>query len=71
MDVIKTYSGKMGCMCGCRGKWNSTASAAEQRGAAIIAKKVMSNPERQLDKDQKCWYVEDRAANKLQAVYFS
>jgi hypothetical protein len=41
--VIKTYSGKSGkCMCGCAGNYNYVAE--KPRGAAIIAKKVLSNP---------------------------
>jgi hypothetical protein len=81
MQVIKTYSGKVGCMCGCKGKWNYTAYGAENhqpgysvdardRAAKIITTKVMNNPNRMLDEENKCYYVEDRVNNKMQAVYF-
>lgn len=41
--VIKTYSGKSGkCMCGCSGNYNYADE--KPRGAAIITKKVLSNP---------------------------
>ncbi len=79
MQVIKTYSGKIGCMCGCRGKWNYTVYGAEhhapgykvtpnQRGAAIITKKVLNHPNRVLENGN-IWVVEDRENNRIQAVY--
>lgn len=79
--IVKTYSGKMGCMCGCRGKWNYTefgasetswdvSDAVNERGAKIIANRVLNNPNRQVDEDAECVYVEDMANNRMQAVYF-
>ena len=79
--IVKTYSGRIGCMCGCLGKYSYTADGAanhgpgydvsdsvSERSVKIIAKKVLSNPSVQ-------WmdgiaFVEDRAANKMQAIYF-
>lgn len=79
--IVKTYSGRIGCMCGCLGKYSYTADGAanygpgydvsnsvSERSVKIIAKKVLSNPNVQ-------WmdgiaFVEDRAANKMQAIYF-
>jgi hypothetical protein len=79
--IVKTYSGKIGCMCGCLGKYSYTQDGAEKHGPGydvsdsvnersvkIIAKKVLSNPNVQwLDGIA---FVEDRAANKMQAIYF-
>jgi hypothetical protein len=55
--ITKVYSGKIGCMCGCRGKYSYTAHGAvednpgydvtesiNERSVKIIAKKVLSNP---------------------------
>lgn len=79
--IVKTYSGKIGCMCGCRGKYNYTADGAKnfgpgynvdssinERGVRIIAKKVLSNPNAQWEDNMV--YVEDKAAGKIQVVYF-
>lgn len=56
--IVKVYSGKMGCMCGCLGKYSYTAMGAElredgydvydqvsERSVKIIAKKVLTDPE--------------------------
>ena len=79
--IVKTYSGKIGCMCGCRGKYNYTADGAKnfgpgynvedminERGVRIIAKKVLSNPNVQFEDNYA--FVEDKANNKIQVVYF-
>lgn len=79
--IVKTYSGKIGCMCGCLGKYNYTEDGAKnfgpgydvsdsvsERGVRIIAKKVLSNPNAQWEDNMV--YVEDRAANRIQVVYF-
>lgn len=77
--IIKTYSGRIGCMCGCKGKYNYTAEGAEkfgpgyevnvnERGVRIIAKRVLANPNVQWEDN--CAYVEDRATNRIQVVFF-
>ena len=77
--IVKTYSGKIGCMCGCLGKYNYTAEGAEkhgpgypvtvsERGVRIIAKKVLANPNVQYEDNMA--YVEDRKANRIQVIYF-
>ena len=79
--IVKTYSGKIGCMCGCLGKYNYTEDGAKnygpgydvsnsvsERGVRIIAKKVLSNPNVQYEDNYA--FVEDRVANKIQVVYF-
>lgn len=82
--ILKVYNGKVGCMCGCLGKYKVPAcnreAADKDRGYAypdedisdrsvkIIAKKVLSNPN---VKFEDSWaYVEDRAADKNQVIYF-
>lgn len=32
MKVYKVYSGKTGCMCGCRGRYSYTAQGAQELG---------------------------------------
>ena len=79
--IVKTYSGKRGCMCGCLGKYSYTADGAtnhgpgydvtdavNERSVRIIAKKVLSNPNVKFENDYA--FVEDRARNKMQMVVF-
>ena len=66
-SVYKVYSGKIGCMCGCRGKYSYTAKGAvehnpgyepnvNERSVKIIAGKVLSNPNKVVEDD--CVFVE-------------
>lgn len=61
-NVQKVYSGKLGCMCGCRGKYSYTAHGAvegnpgydvsdsiNERRVKILFNKVMNNPNREVD----------------------
>ena len=78
-NIVKTYSGRLGCTCGCRGKYNYTADGAKnygpgypvnvsERGVQIIAKKVLWHP---LVKWQdNIAFVEDHVRNRLQMVVF-
>ena len=77
--IVKTYSGKIGCMCGCRGKYNYTQYGAEnhnpgydvnvsERGVRIIAKKVLANPNVQWEDNMA--FVEDKEAGRIQVIYF-
>ena len=63
-NVQKVYSGKPGCMCGCRGKYSYTAHGAvegnpgydvsdsiNERSVKLIFNKVMKHPERKVDDD--------------------
>ena len=56
MQVYKTYSGRQGCMCGCRGKYSYTALGAvehspgydvtdkiSERSVKIITNKLLRN----------------------------
>jgi hypothetical protein len=83
-DITRVYNGKGGCMCGCNGKYTTNPAFKELvskergypvgddecniRSVKIIAKKVLTNPNAVWEKD--CVYVEDRAANKMQVVWF-
>ncbi len=79
--IVKVYNGKLGCMCGCNGKYSYTADGAEnygpgydvtdkvnERSVRIIAKKILANPNVQYEGDYA--YVQDRSRNKMQMVVF-
>ena len=82
--VTRVYNGKVGCMCGCLGKYSTNPAYKEEvgkwrgypvsddecseRSVKIITKKVLSNPNVQYEDNYA--YVEDRAANRIQVVYF-
>jgi hypothetical protein len=79
--IVKTYNGRIGCMCGCLGKYSYTldgaknhgpgydvSDAVNERSVKIMAKKVLSNPLVQFENNYA--YVEDRARNKMQMVVF-
>lgn len=79
--IVKTYSGKIGCMCGCKGKYSYTEDGAKnygpgydvtdsvnERSVRIIAKKVLANPNVQYEDN--IAYVEDRVANRIQMIVF-
>ena len=79
--IVKTYNGRIGCMCGCLGKYSYTADGAKnfgpgynvedsvnERSVRIIAKKVLSNPNVEFEGEYA--FVEDRVANRIQVVYF-
>lgn len=84
--VTRVYNGKIGCMCGCNGKYSTNPDFRELvgvkrgypvsddecniRSVKIITKKVLSNPNNIWDNDNGCVYVEDRVANKMQVVWF-
>lgn len=73
-NIVKVYNGKCGCMCGCNGNYSynqghNTYNDAKVRSVKIIAKKVLLNPKVVFEEN---WaFVEDRAANKNQVVYFT
>ena len=79
--IVKTYSGKIGCMCGCKGKYSYTADGAtnhgpgydvqdyvNERSVRIIAKKVLANPNCQWEDN--IAFVEDRVKGTIKAIYF-
>ena len=46
-DVKTVYSGKPGCMCGCRGKYTTPEQSA--RSVKILFNKVMNNPKHRVE----------------------
>lgn len=75
-NVVKVYSGKPGCMCGCRGNWTYSENAKSdcgyeptrnERVVSRIYNAVMSNPDRITDVDAGCVYVN---GNRNMVVYF-
>ena len=69
-SVYKVYSGKVGCMCGCLGKYSYTAQGAREhspgydvsdkvneRSVKIIAGKVLRNPNKKVEDN--CVFVEE------------
>ena len=82
-NIVKVYSGKIGCMCGCNGKYSYTAEGAakhgpgydvsdsvNERSVKIIAGKVLRNPNANRTESDNYVFVEDRARNRIQVVYF-
>jgi hypothetical protein len=83
-NVTRVYNGKIGCMCGCNGKYSTNPAYREhvgtergypvsddevsERSVKIIAKKVLTNPNAVWEGN--CVFVEDRVANKIQVVWF-
>lgn len=78
-NIVKTYSGKIGCMCGCRGKYSYTADGAKnfgpgynvedsvnERSVKIMARKVLTNPAVKYEDDYA--YVETET--HIRVVYF-
>ena len=72
-NVQKVYSGKPGCMCGCRGKYSYATGCTEsqydvvnERSVKILFNKVMNHPERKIEDGVA--YVETDTRNLV--VYF-
>jgi len=79
--IVKVYNGRIGCMCGCLGKYSYTADGAKnhgpgydvtdsinERSVRIMAKKILANPRVVFENDYA--FVEDRVSNRMQAIYF-
>ena len=82
-NIVKTYSGKNGCMCGCGGKYSYTADGAKnhgpgydvsdmvnERSVKIIAKKVLTDPRANRTESTEYVFVEDREKGTIKVVYF-
>ena len=67
-SVIKTYSGRPGCMCGCRGNWLYAEDASSKAGITRNYNKVMKHPDMSIDEVAKCAYVNEE--NRTYVVYF-
>ncbi len=78
--VYKVYSGRQGCMCGCRGKWtcSSTASKADReytdvsdRSVKIIVGKLSRRTDVKIEEftDVRCYFVTDKETGRTLAAY--
>lgn len=72
-NVEKVYSGRLGCMCGCRGKYSYARGCEEgyddqvnERSVKILFNKVMNNPAHKVEDN--CAFVETDTRNLV--VYF-
>ena len=63
-NVERVYSGGLGCMCGCRGKYTTPEQSA--RSVKLIFNKVMNNPKHKVEDG--IAYVETDTRNLV--VYF-
>jgi len=65
LENVKTvYSGKPGCMCGCRGKYTTPEQSA--RSVKLIFNRVMNNPKHKVE--DAIAFVETATRNLV--VYF-
>jgi hypothetical protein len=82
-NIVKTYSGKIGCMCGCQGKYSYTEDGAKnygpgydvtdsinERSVKIMARKVLTDPRANRTESDEYVFVEDRIRGTIKAVYF-
>ena len=80
-NIVKVYNGRIGCMCGCLGKYSYTADGAEnhgpgydvtdavnERSVRIMARKILANPNVKFENEYA--FVEDRKSNRMQMVVF-
>ena len=72
-NVQKVYSGKPGCMCGCRGKYSYAQGCEEgyddqvnERSVKILFNKVMNHPKHKIEDN--CAFVDTGSRNLV--VYF-
>ena len=76
-NIAKVYSGRYGCMCGCKGKYSYNEGVAREdwqgevsvRSIKIIAGKVLKDP-RADRKDPGYVSVIDRERNTIKVVFF-
>lgn len=76
--IAKVYSGRIGCMCGCKGKYSYNEGVAREdwqgavnvRSVKIMARKVLSDPRANFDESSEYVFVEDRAKGTIKVVYF-
>jgi hypothetical protein len=74
--VAKVYSGKIGCMCGCKGKYSYNEGvehedwqgAVSVRSVKIMTKKVLADANVKFENGYA--YVQDNARGTIKVVYF-
>lgn len=72
--VAKVYSGKIGCMCGCKGKYSYNEGVAHEdwqgavnvRTVKMFTKQIMSNPNVQYEDN----YVFVEENGRIKVAYF-
>jgi hypothetical protein len=75
-NVAKVYSGRIGCMCGCKGKYSYNEGVAREdwqgavsvRSVKVMAKKVLADA-RVVIEDNFA-YVQDSQRGTIKVVYF-
>ena len=78
--VYKVYSGRAGCMCGCRGKWACSSTAPDKekeytnvsdRSVKIIVGKLLREPSTTVEEfgDSRCFYFENPVTGRTLAAY--
>jgi hypothetical protein len=75
-NIAKVYSGRIGCMCGCKGKYSYNEGVAREdwqgavsvRSVKVMAKKVLTDA-RVVIEDNFA-YVQDSERGTMKVVYF-
>jgi hypothetical protein len=75
-NIEKVYSGRIGCMCGCKGKYSYNEGVAREdwqgavsvRSVKVMANKVLSDP--RVVVEQGFAYVQDSDRGTIKVVYF-
>ena len=73
-NIKKVYSGKIGCMCGCRGKYSYNEGVSREswqgpvnvRTVKMFAKQVLNHPNVQFEDGYA--FVEEN--NRIKVIYF-
>jgi hypothetical protein len=75
-NIEKVYSGRVGCMCGCKGKYSYNEGVKHEdwqgkvsvRSVKVMAKKVLSDP--RVVVEDNFAYVQDSQRGTMKVVYF-
>ena len=78
-NIEKVYSGKAGCMCGCKGKYSYNegskfeswqADGPNVKSVQRVANKVLNHPDRNEKESSDYTFVEDQHTGHIWVVYF-
>jgi hypothetical protein len=75
-NIEKVYSGRVGCMCGCKGKYSYNEGVKHEdwqgkvsvRSVKVMAKKVLTDP--RVVVEDNFAYVQDSERGTMKVVYF-
>ena len=67
-NVLRVYSGKPGCMCGCKGKYSEAGES--DRSVKIIYNKVMKDPAHVIEGSGSFVYAYVDTPTRTLVVYF-